>query len=517
MTRRLVVYFTIALSVMAILAYGLSWYTYRRAALSSFRAEMEKKAGSMAAALGERPGSWKIDAEPAGPTQESAGPTQKPADPTQKPGGPTHDRGRRGNSDGKGRISYSMGRSSFVSFLQDLVGDDIWLINREDGAIAFGSAEAYDSAELPDNMDALLERVWAGERFFSEDFATVLGTPAMTLAEPVKNQHGQVIAALLMHTPLNAFNAALRQGLLGLVVIILLSSLLSWFLALILIRHFSRPLARIGKVTRELAQGNYAVRTGISGRDAVGTLAAEVDAVGAALTEAEQERAQAESARRRFLASVAHELRTPVTIFRGGVEALRDGVVAPEDVPRYYATLAENSLALERLVNDLLELSRLESPEFTIENHELDFAAVIADAVRSAGQKARSRNIRILTDIPEGEYPLRGDYGRLRQLLLLLLDNAIEFSTEGGTVELSFRHRGTAALLTLRDHGSGMSEETKARLFERFYTTRGSHGGSGLGLPLVREIALRHGIELSFESAIGFGTTFYLQLPPRIE
>ncbi|NLZ56151.1 MAG: hypothetical protein GX900_05765 [Clostridiaceae bacterium] len=515
MTRRLVVYFTIALSVMAILAYGLSWYTYRRAALSSFRAEMEKKASSMATTLGERPGSWEIDADLGEQAQNSGGQTQGPGWRSQNPGGQAQDPGKHGSGESKGR-AYSMRRSSFVSFLQDLVGDDIWIINREDGSIAFGSEKAYDSAELPENMDALLERVFSGERFFSEDFATVLGTPTMTLGEPIKNQNEQVIAALLMHTPLSAFNATLQQGLLGLVVIILLSSLVSWLLALILIRHFSRPLAQIGKVTRELARGNYAAHTGISGKDAVGTLAAEVDSVAVTLAAAEKERGQAESARRRFLASVAHELRTPVTIFRGGVEALRDGVVAPEDVPRYYATLAENSYALERLVNDLLELSRLESPEFTIENHELDFSAVISDAVRSAGQKARSRNIRILTDIPEGEYPMRGDYGRLRQLLLLLLDNAIEFSPEGGTVELNFRYQGGVAWLMLRDHGSGMNEETKARLFERFYTTRGSHGGSGLGLPLVREIALRHGIELSFDSALGVGTTFYLKLPPGI-
>ena len=208
------------------------------------------------------------------------------------------------------------------------------------------------------------------------------------------------------------------------------------------------------------------------------------------LEEADKETKQTEKIRKEFIANISHELRTPVTVVRGSLEALRDKVVTePADVERYYDTMYDETLFLQRLINDLLDLSRLQNVDFPIDKEPLNFCEVIQGAVRSARQLARDKNITVTSE----------------------LDTPVYKMTENSSIEVKLASRR----LTITDHGPGIKSEDLLHIFDRFYKTRGedNKSGSGLGLAIAKEIAERHVIALRMQSEYGKGSTAVMELP----
>ena len=193
---------------------------------------------------------------------------------------------------------------------------------------------------------------------------------------------------------------------------------------------------------------------------------------------------------------------------------MNDKVVTdPAEVEQYYKQMLSESLFLQRLINDLLDLSRLQNADFPIEKEVINLCDVVQDAARASKHLGQQKNVQVDLQLDKNLYLIEGDYGRLRQMLMIFLDNSIKFSHEGGKVELCLR----GDRLTVTDHGSGVKQEDLPYVFERFYKTRGetNKNGSGLGLAIAREIALRHDIKVSMESIPGEETTVIMVLPPE--
>ncbi len=208
-----------------------------------------------------------------------------------------------------------------------------------------------------------------------------------------------------------------------------------------------------------------------------------------------------------FLVNVSHELRTPATVLRGSLEALVDGVVTEEaQVKQYHEQMLKETIGLQRLTNDLLDLSKLQNPEFPMEQTRVVLQDVLSDALYAADQLARLKKITIARAMPPEPVALTGDYGRLRQMFLIVLDNAVKFSGENGAIEVTLTKRS----VTVRDHGAGIAPDLLPFIFDRFRKTPSEENrqGSGLGLAIARQIALRHGIDIAVESAAGEGTGF---------
>lgn len=215
--------------------------------------------------------------------------------------------------------------------------------------------------------------------------------------------------------------------------------------------------------------------------------------------------------RRDFVANISHELRTPVTVIRGSLEALRDKVVTdPEQVKDYYRQMLNESIFLQRLVDDLLDLSRLQNTDFKMEMQELSLCDVLDDVVRSARNIASGKRIEILYEQDASPCKTTGDYGRLRQMLMIVIDNAIKFSSEQGRVSISLKDR----VISVRDQGAGISQEDLPYIFERFYKSKSetNKNGTGLGLSIAKQIADRHNIRFSVSSSPAEGTEFRFQL-----
>lgn len=216
-------------------------------------------------------------------------------------------------------------------------------------------------------------------------------------------------------------------------------------------------------------------------------------------------------AARDFISSVSHELRTPVAVLRGSLEALCDGVISePDQVEEYHRQMLSESIYLQRLVNDLLEYSRLQNKDFEIIREYVNVCDVTADVCRSLRRIAKDKNIEFEYESEESFYMIIGDYARLRQMFIVVLDNAVKFTAPGGKVKIKNTLENGIMSVEISDTGCGIDHEELGKIFTKFHrvVSDQNRNGSGLGLAIAKEIALRHGAEIEVESEPGVGTTF---------
>ena len=368
-------------------------------------------------------------------------------------------------------------------------------------------------AKLPKHIKERVEKCFAeGKDFSVEDYNIWLNDIMLTVGEPVYDTQGNVKAVVLLHSPRQGLNKAVWEGLQVLLTSLLAALALVMILSLLLSWRFTRTLNIMRDNAEQLAERHYEVRNNITQKDEVGELAHTLDVLAERLQLADEESQKLEKLRREFIANISHELRTPVTVIRGSLEALRDGVVTePEDVAEFHEQMYNESLFLQRLINDLLDLSRLQNTDFPIEKEPLDLCAVVQDAVRGSRRLGLEKEITITAELDKEPYLLNGDYGRLRQMLMIFLHNSIKFSPEKSSIEVQL----VGNKLHIVDHGCGIKPEDVPHAFDRFYKARNEQNksGSGLGLAIAKQIAFRHGMELSLASEVGKGTTITVQLP----
>jgi len=227
--------------------------------------------------------------------------------------------------------------------------------------------------------------------------------------------------------------------------------------------------------------------------------------------------AAAFSAQRAFVADASHELRTPLTVMRTNAEVLLElgSVHDPED-RLLVQDIVDETEHMARLVADLLVLARLDAGAMQLEQTSFDLTALVAASCRQMARVAAQRHVRLVHDDRARALVMDGDAGRLRQALLILLDNAVAYNQEGGLVEVTVRRDGALVAIAVSDTGPGIAADEVPRLFDRFHrgrTTAAQTSGHGLGLSIARGIAVAHQGRLNVESTVGVGSTFTLVLP----
>ena len=413
----------------------------------------------------------------------------------------------------------SKGVGGFAMYLRvigDVAGTDVWIVDRDLNLITGGRRPPqmmgdYDYADLPPNAEALVEEVFTGEIEFSEDFSSLLSELTLTVGAPIMSKTGDIIGAVLLHSPVRGTNEAISQGIIILATSIGLALVVSFLLSLLFSFSFTKPLVIMKKTALRLIKGDYAAKTNIKQADEIGELANTLDILAERLELASQESERLETMRREFVANVSHELRTPVTVMRGSLEALVDKIVTdPEQVADYHLQMLKESKFLQRLVEDLLELSKLQSTDFAIEKTKISFFDVIEDALSSVSPLARKKGVSIEMVKNMDNLTIMGDYGRIRQMVMIILDNAIKFSPENETVQMVLENNR----LLVKDKGAGIEEAYLPYIFDRFYKARSEQNkeGTGLGLAIAKNIASRHEIILTAENTPGAGATFVFDL-----
>lgn len=404
------------------------------------------------------------------------------------------------------------GYGAYIKFLNDIAMADVWIVDEDLNIITYGMGQLSPNtaSDLPANAKEIVDEVFAGQTEFSESFSNLLETPTLTVGTPIKSQSGEVIGAVLLHSPVNGTDLAVSNGILILGISIGSALLIAAGLSVIFSFSFTKPLKRMNQTAILLAEGDYSAKTEVRQRDEIGTLAKNMDILSGRLDEASRESEKLENMRRDFVANISHELRTPITVIRGSLEALEDGVVTDGDkIREYYSQMLAESKHLQRLVGDLLDLSRLQNADFALEMADISLCDVLSDGLRSAGSLAKEKEIEILYENKAAGCAIRGDYGRLRQMILIVLDNAIKFSPVKGHIAVKLTQNG-GLTLSVRDDGPGIAPEELPYIFDRFHKTKSEENktGTGLGLAIAKQIALRHNITLEARSQPGQGSEF---------
>jgi two-component system phosphate regulon sensor histidine kinase PhoR len=238
-----------------------------------------------------------------------------------------------------------------------------------------------------------------------------------------------------------------------------------------------------------------------------------VDAIGVFFDITELERL--ERVRQEFLINVSHELRTPLTSILAFVETLEDGALdEPETARRFLSVIRRNSERMHRLVEDIMELSAIESGASRVEARRVRLSHTVQETLSALSAKADACGVALINEVsPEAE--VYADPRRLEQMLLNLVDNAVKFSRNGGTVTVGYE-QGERDIISVKDTGEGIPEEHLPRIFERFYRVDSARarelGGTGLGLAIVKHLARAHGGEVSVRSEWSKGSTFTIEL-----
>ena len=387
--------------------------------------------------------------------------------------------------------------------LELATGDQLYYV----GAPAFPGQDSGLQV-LPES--AVPQEVLAAERALQFEFRPPGQRRRFIAAsQPVRlERDGPPIGAIVVAKPQDVVSDQWAPLVLRLGAAIAIGGLLAWLLGLWLSRRISKPVQALARASDEIASGNYAVQV------PVGRGSSELTHLSERFNQMAARLAATEERERQFLMSVSHELRTPLTAIKGHVDALRDGLVEdPELIAASLDVVANEATRLERLVGDVLDLAKLRAHRFTVQTEEVDMGRLVEQAYGSFGDEARRREIHYALDGAEIAPTIITDGDRVLQVITNLLKNAFRWTPDGGTIGVALDASNGAIRVEVSDTGPGITREDAQRIFNPFV----SHDtqGTGLGLPIARELAGALGGRIELDTEIGRGSRFRLVLPSR--
>ncbi|RTE11626.1 sensor histidine kinase [Paenibacillus whitsoniae] len=356
-----------------------------------------------------------------------------------------------------------------------------------------------------------LEKVLSGNPVTTRGiFAQNSSVKMLIVGRPVK-QDNRVVGAIFLYTPLVNIQGTIQEinrAIYSAALVIALLAVAGLYFAS---RHFVKPIQRMSRTAEALATGDFGDRVPVRGKDEIASLAGSLNRMAGKLQKVEESRKQ-------FLSEISHELRTPLTTIRASLQGIVDGVVEPQDAKEYIDVSLQETLRLSRLVEDLLELSSFEEKKVKLHLEEVDVPELAGLVVTQLTMKAKAKGIE-LHAASDGAYMTLADRDRLRQVLINLLDNAINHIPEGSHAGIHIRVLRQERWIEVWDKGPGIPAEKLPHLFDRFYKADESRNrnGAGLGLTICKHIVDAHGGSIQVESGPQAGTIFKIFLPKGIE
>lgn len=269
------------------------------------------------------------------------------------------------------------------------------------------------------------------------------------------------------------------------------------------------PIGQMTEATQELAAGNFDIRIHL---DSV-FHPKEIAMFSEGFNKTAEALSSVEILRTDFINNFSHEFKTPIHSLVGIAELLKSGDCSPQEEEEYLDIIIDQAKRLASLSTNVLYLTKLETGTAPLEMEQLNLSELLCQKLVMFDHKCSEKALELETDIEA--VALRGNGDLLSQMISNILDNAIKFSPEGGTVFVTLSVKGNSAVFRVRDQGCGMSRETMDRIFDKFYQGDASHcaEGFGLGLPMVKKIVELHRGRLNVESCVGKGSVFTIKLP----
>ncbi len=405
------------------------------------------------------------------------------------------------------------GSLEYLEILWDLQDDEVWTISNKNAV--YPMSEEMVSIDLADatlqkDYQYVITAAFSGKKEYRTFYSATHESTVIIVGVPIYGVNREVCGALLLIAPMTSMDLLISNSLYLIFISAVIALFIAFILSLVFARKISGPIQKMRLTALELADGRYESKTGIDRKDEIGDLARTIDFLTDKLQENEEIRKNMEQMRLDFFANVSHELRTPIAVVRAYAETLVDGVVTDkEKVNQYYDRMLSECKSMERLVGDLLTLSKMQNPDFVVDKEPVNLVHIFEDLRRSVRAISEERNINVELSKNSDVYMMMGDYDRLRQMFLVILDNAVKFSQDNSTVYITLE-QDDKIRVSIRDTGVGISKEELPSIFEKFYKSklRQNAKGSGLGLAIAKQIALKHNGMIEVESEPGVGTEF---------
>lgn len=337
-----------------------------------------------------------------------------------------------------------------------------------------------------------------------------LGEVSVTVGVPVHDPrdsqtvNGVLYISTRQSNLASSYRAAVPKVLLRGAIALLFGMMISWFIAM----SIAMPVRHIASVSRAIAKGDFSKRVLFKNRqDEVGELGKTFNDMAETLDSLEE-------VRKAFVANVSHELRSPMTSIQGYVQGMLDGVIPPEDYPRYLQVVNDEAKRLTNLVNELLDLSRIEGGNIPLDIMSFDVNELARRVLVKFEGRIEGKRQGISLRYRTQTLRVEADPARIEQVIANLVDNASKFSPEGGHITLTTYINGNLAVIAVSDDGPGIAAEDLPYVFDRFYKADKAHSGhgTGLGLSITKKLLEQHGQQIVVRSEPGHGATFAFTL-----
>jgi signal transduction histidine kinase len=331
----------------------------------------------------------------------------------------------------------------------------------------------------------------------------------LTVGYPIQI-NDQLIGGIFMCKPMNIMQSAINEvnGLMFvfLIPIILIGAIMVYISS----QKITRPLVAMNKAAKIIAGGNFDKRIHVENKDEVGELAESFNFMAESLDKYEKTRQE-------FIANISHDIRSPLTSIRGFIEAIYDGTIPPEEHNHYLKIVIEETQRLSKLANDLVDLSRMQAGAMTLDRCDFDINNLIRESLDMMEPRFMDKNLYADAVFDEESTMVNADPEKIKRVLQNLIDNAIKFTDEEGSITVETKVNKAKAEVYVKDTGKGISDEEMKHVFERFFKADASRGldksGVGLGLSIVKEFIKAHDETVEVHQRPEGGTEFVFTLP----
>ncbi|MBQ7101529.1 MAG: HAMP domain-containing histidine kinase, partial [Clostridia bacterium] len=406
---------------------------------------------------------------------------------------------------GTGDDTFVSGAINFVENFSDKDMMDVWVIDSSGRPVVSSSGfEIQDNMSMPDYDLAVSSDT--NKVFWTGRLSN--GEKVMAVTAALADSNGRVRGAIRYISSLEDVDKTLLTitffiSLLAVSVMLLVLATGSFF-----IRSIVRPVLHINETAKEIAKGNLSARVDSSG------MHDEIDELGSTFNDMASALGQSEELKNDFISTISHELRTPLTAIKGWGETLIQlDNSDPETTKRGMSVIIDESQRLAEMVEELLDFSRMQSGKMRLNNSRYDILAELDDAIFSMKSRAASEGLEFTYDVPQLTLAMYGDAGRIRQVFINLLDNAIKYNKPGGKISVTAQIIAGNLVIRFTDTGCGISADDIPHIKERFFRANLSVHGTGIGLAVADEIINMHGGTMEIESKLNEGTTITVSFP----
>ena len=390
---------------------------------------------------------------------------------------------------------------SKINKIREIYGAEIWIANYSSGIVQYLDGEWNTSEAI--TTEAVFEQlsiIQSGREIRVQGLFPNLGQEIVTIGVPWRYSDGYVVGAVLLHISVESLEVSYTELLVKIMPISSVALMLGIVLSYVLARSQSRPVKQISVAVKQFAEGDLTSRVQLE-------CGGELQALGDSINDMAQALSELEDSRRSFVANVSHELRSPLTSMRGYVEGMLDGTIPEEEYGKYLSVVRDETRRLTTLVNDLLNLSRIESGKFPMNKVGYDICEQLRRILIGFEGRIDERCSDVQVNMPDEQLMVMADPDRINQVISNLIDNALKFMPEeGGVLGLFIAREGEKVHVSVSDNGTGIPEEDIGHVFDRFYKADKAHTsgmGTGLGLAIAKSILDQHGGRITARSGGG--------------